>query len=88
MVEGVVTPGGDKSNIGGIVGNNSGVLENCSFSGYVKGKDNIGGLVGLNGTSGMIINSFARGVIYGESKVGGVAGFNAGLFYAVITIPA
>lgn len=78
VVEGVVTPEGDKSNIGGIVGNNSGVLENCSFSGYVKGKDNIGGLVGLNGTSGMIINSFARGVIYGESKVGGVAGFNAG----------
>jgi ABC-type transporter Mla subunit MlaD len=78
VVEGVVTPGGDKSNIGGIVGNNSGVLEKCSFSGYVKGKDNIGGLVGRNGTSGMIINSFARGVIYGESKVGGVAGFNAG----------
>jgi hypothetical protein len=78
VVKGVVTPGGDKSNIGGIVGNNSGVLENCSFSGYVKGKDNIGGLAGRNGTSGMIISSSARGVIYGESKVGGVAGFNAG----------
>lgn len=78
VVEGVVTPGGDKSNTGGIVGNNRGVLENCRFSGYVKGKDNIGGLVGRNGTSGMIINSSANGVIYGKSKVGGVAGFNAG----------
>ncbi len=77
-VRGVITPGGDKSNIGGIVGNNSGVLQNCSFSGYVKGKDNVGGLVGWNDTSGTIINSSSSGVIYGKSKVGGVVGFNVG----------
>ncbi len=77
-VQGVVTPGGDRSYIGGIVGNNMGTLESCSFSGYVKGKDNVGGLVGWNGTTGKLINSSASGVIYGESKVGGVAGANAG----------
>ncbi len=78
VVEGVVTPGGAKSYMGGILGNNMGTLENCSFSGYVKGKDNVGGLVGWNGTTGRLINSSANGVIYGESKVGGVAGANAG----------
>lgn len=78
VVEGVITPGGDRSYIGGIVGNNMGTLEGCSFSGYVKGKDNVGGLVGWNGTTGKLINSSASGVIYGESKVGGVAGANAG----------
>lgn len=77
-VEGIVTPAGERSNIGGIVGNNAGVLENCSFSGFVKGKDTIGGLVGWNGSSAKIINSSFKGVIYGETKVGGVAGYNSG----------
>ena len=78
VVEGIVTPGGEKSYIGGIVGNNMGIVENCTFSGYVKGKDNLGGLVGWNGTTGKLVNSSASGVIYGESKFGGVAGANAG----------
>ncbi len=77
-VKGVVTPGGEKSYIGGIVGNNMGTLESCSFSGYVKGKGNVGGLVGWNGTTGKLVKSSASGVVYGESKVGGVAGSNAG----------
>ena len=77
-VEGVVTPEGERSNIGGIVGNNKGVLENCSFSGLVRGKDTVGGLVGWNSTSGMVINSSFHGIIYGEGKVGGVIGYNAG----------
>lgn len=77
-VEGVVTPGGEKSNIGGIAGHNNGIIENCSFSGYVKGKDIVGGIAGWNGTLGMIIDSQSSGFIYGESKSGGIAGFNAG----------
>lgn len=78
-VEGAVTPGGEKSSIGGIVGYNNGVLENCSFSGYIKGRNTVGGLVGWNSTSGMIINSSFKGLIYGESKVGGITGYNAGI---------
>jgi tetratricopeptide (TPR) repeat protein len=78
IVEGSVVPEGDKSNVGGVVGNNSGLLENCSFSGRVEGKDNVGGLVGRNGTLGKIINCCSSGVVYGKSKAGGIAGSNAG----------
>lgn len=77
-VEGVIAPNGEKSNIGAIVGRNNGLIENCSFSGYIKGKDTVGGLVGWNGTSGIIIESSSNGKIYGERKVGGIAGYNAG----------
>lgn len=77
-VEGVVNPKGEKSTIGGIVGKNDGILEDCSFSGFVKGKDTVGGLVGWNGSLGSVINSSFNGIIYGESKVGGVIGYNAG----------
>ena len=77
-VEGVITPSGEKSVIGGIVGNNRGVLENCSFSGLVKGKDTVGGLIGWNNSSAKVINSSFEGIIYGDSKVGGIAGYNSG----------
>lgn len=77
-IEGAVTPGGEKGNIGGIVGHNSGIVENCSFSGYLKGKDTVGGVVGWNGNTGIIINSLSSGIIYGERKAGGIAGYNTG----------
>lgn len=77
-VEGAVTPGGDKRNIGGIVGSNSGVVEDCSFSGLVRGKDNVGGIVGSNDARGIVINCSVKGVVYGKSVVGGVAGYNNG----------
>lgn len=77
-IQGVISPKGEKSTIGGIVGNNQGTLENCSFSGFIKGKDTVGGLVGWNGSTGIIINSTFNGAIYGESKVGGIVGYNSG----------
>lgn len=78
-VQGVVNPIGEKSTIGGIVGNNKGIVENSKFSGFVKGKDTVGGLVGWNGSSAKIINSSFDGVVHGDSKVGGIAGYNAGI---------
>ncbi len=77
-VQGTVTPQGTKSNVGGIVGNNSGTLENCNFSGYVNGKDNIGGVVGRNSATGHVKGCSVTGIVYGKTTVGGVAGFNAG----------
>ncbi len=77
-VEGVVTPKGDRSNIGGLVGYNKGRIENATFIGHVKGKDTIGGIAGINGKGGSIVDSEVKGVIYGESKVGGLVGFNTG----------
>jgi len=77
-IKGTLAPKGDKSNIGAIVGHNSGVVENCSADAYIKGRDIVGGLAGWNGTSGMIINSSFSGTVYGESKAGGITGYNAG----------
>lgn len=77
-VEGVIIPTGEKSTIGGIVGHSNGILENCNFSGFVKGKDTVGGLVGWTCSTAMIINSNFDGVVYGEGKVGGIVGHNGG----------
>ena len=77
-VKGMVTPKGDKSTIGAVVGHNSGVVENCRVSAYIKGRDTVGGIAGWNGTSGKIINSSFSGTVYGESKAGGITGYNAG----------
>lgn len=77
-IRGRVTPSGDRGNIGGIVGHNEGTIENSSFTGIVKGRDTVGGLVGFNGTMGNIINSTFNGQINGETKVGGITGYNAG----------
>ncbi|HZJ57881.1 MAG TPA: GLUG motif-containing protein [Clostridia bacterium] len=77
-VQGAVTPTGEKSTIGGLVGYNQGTIENCEFSGYIKGKDIVGGLAGWNGSTGMITDSWTKGAVYGRRKVGGIAGYNTG----------
>ena len=58
-VLGNITPSGSKSTIGGIVGDNSGVINNCSFDGTVSGSYAVGGIVGIN-RSGASSNLRAR----------------------------
>lgn len=77
-VQGQLEPKGDKNTIGGLVGNNSGLIENSSFLGMVNGKERIGGLVGWNNASGRIVNSTSNGLIYGDDLIGGIAGYNGG----------
>ena len=75
-VEGNVTPGGSRSSIGGIVGENNGTITGCSFDGTVEGKDTVGGVVGKN--KGEVRECSASGEIHGELSVGGIAGENNG----------
>ncbi|NLC67790.1 MAG: hypothetical protein GX754_03170 [Clostridiaceae bacterium] len=77
-VEGTVAPMGAKSMVGGLAGNNSGTIQNCSFNGVVKGQKYVGGIAGINQAGGLISNCFAQGVVYGEQCVGGIAGENLG----------
>ena len=77
-VKGTFIPGGSKSFIGGIVGENSGTLENCTFDGSVKGENIIGGIVGNNTEKGQIISCVSYGNLIGENYTGGVAGKNSG----------
>lgn len=77
-VEGSVRPTGQQMVVGGIVGDNSGVLLNCVFDGTVKGSDYVGGVVGYNEISGVLMNSEAVGEITGAHYTGGIAGDNVG----------
>lgn len=77
-VVGQVTPSGAGDTIGGIAGTNYGKLVDCSFEGAVKGKDTVGGLVGVNETTGQLISCRCQGMVTGEHYVGGIVGQNSG----------
>lgn len=77
-VKGTVAPTGDQSYVGGIVGNNSGKLMNCTFEGSVAGKSNVGGIVGINEAGGEIYGCRASGTVQAEHYTGGIAGRNLG----------
>lgn len=79
IVEGSISPSGEKCFVGGIVGDNRGTLRKCSFFGSVIGKGDVGGIVGINRLSGSIEDSAAEGEIIGDSRTGGIAGTNLGL---------
>lgn len=78
-VEGTVSPEGTRSTVGGIVGDNAGTLQGCSFQGIVQGESMVGGVAGRNSESGQIIGCSASGLISGSSATGGIAGRNLGL---------
>ena len=77
-VSGNVVPSGDADTMGGIVGINYGKLTDCTFRGLVSGRNTVGGVVGLNETTGQLINCRFQGAVTGEHYVGGVAGQNFG----------
>ena len=79
IMEGILSPDGSRSIIGGIAGENSGHIQNCSFSGSVTGAENIGGLVGINSLNGVIENCKVYGTIHGDHFIGGIAGENYGV---------
>lgn len=77
-VVGQVMPDGDGSTVGGLAGTNYGTITDCSFEGTVEGDDMVGGLVGLNESTGRIVGCSFQGTVTGEHYVGGVAGRNSG----------
>jgi hypothetical protein len=77
-VVGQVTPSGDGDTIGGLAGKNFGKINGCSFEGTIRGTVSVGGLVGINETTGQMINCQFQGSVTGEHYVGGIAGQNTG----------
>jgi hypothetical protein len=66
-------------NIGGLTGQNSGIIAECLAIGQVSGASKVGGLVGWNTYAGVIANSFAVNAVSGSSRgIGGFVGFNSG----------
>ena len=78
-VSGQVAPGGTAGIVGGIVGSNRGLLQNCRFEGSVAAKSSAGGIVGVNEEGGYIIGCTSRGVVVGENMTGGIVGYNMGI---------
>ena len=78
-VTGVMKPSGTPFRIGGIVGDNAGMVARCRYDGYVEGDDYIGGIAGYNQATGIISSCLATGKITGLHYVGGICGANAGL---------
>lgn len=79
IVKGQIKPDGTKSKVGGIVGENSGVVKNCSFNGSVAGETDIGGICGYLTESGVLSGCSAEGDVTGISYTGGICGENFGL---------
>lgn len=78
-VIGVMKPAGSPFNIGGIVGENAGMISMCKYDGYVEGNDYVGGIAGYNEITGIISACSVTGKVTGLHYVGGVCGSNAGL---------
>lgn len=76
---GIILPDGTRQDVGGIAGINYGIIRRCSFSGTVGGTRAIGGIVGLNQTTGQILDCTVEGTVAGEHRTGGIAGENLGL---------
>lgn len=75
-VEGSVEPGGSAAVVGGIAGENDGVISGCKFSGAVKGTESSGGIVGKN--SGIISSCSFSGTVSAAHRAGGIAGESSG----------
>ncbi|HOC58887.1 MAG TPA: GLUG motif-containing protein, partial [Smithellaceae bacterium] len=75
-----------RSYVGGLAGWNSGGITGSHVTGNVagdldyksEGGENVGGLAGLNSSTGTISDSSAAGAVTGKSYVGGLAGWNDG----------
>lgn len=78
-LQGLVLPQGSGSKTGGLAGSNAGIVRSCTFSGTVSGKEQIGGLVGVNLVSGIVEDCSVTGFVSGSHFVGGIAGKNSGV---------
>ena len=79
---------GGGSEVGGISGDNDGLIENVKNSGNIKGHiystnvmgvSCVGGIVGENNAGGVVKNAENSGTVIGDNTVGGVAGSNEGV---------
>ena len=81
-----------KDTVGALVGWNEGTISNTYANlNVTANSNNVGGLVGTNGSTGKITNSYATGPVTGLDAVGGLVGTNAGVInntYATGTINA
>ncbi len=77
-VEGKISPDGSRKYIGGVVGENSGEITSCTFTGDVSGSASVGGICGYITKTGIVSGCDFNGTVSGESYTGGICGQNYG----------
>jgi hypothetical protein len=65
--------------VGGIVGENDGLISDCQVQGTICGEESVGGITGINWS--MVKDSYAEADVMGPDYIGGLVGRN----YAAIT---
>lgn len=78
-IAGSITAEQDQKMLGGIAGENSGTIADCSFQGTITGKTQVGGIAGCNMVTGSIYRCTSKGNITGERNTGGISGENSGI---------
>ena len=78
-VTGTIAPEGSQWQVAGLVGENSGRIDSCSFDGSVTAGTNVGGIAGINNKKGRISLCSVSGTVEGTIRVGGIAGENRGV---------
>ncbi len=73
-----ILPSGSQINVGGLSGDNYGLIRDCTFKGVVSANDYVGGIAGYNHLAGTIENCTVQGYIKGVHFAGGIAGQNDG----------
>jgi hypothetical protein len=71
-----ITGSGDE--VGGLAGYSEGDVSDCYTTGAVKGRYDVGGVVGWN-RNGTLIHCYSRSAVIASSYVGGLAGYNGGI---------
>lgn len=85
-VSGTVNPRGSRSIVGGIVGENAGTIQSCSFRGSICGSDKAGAIAGINKVTGIIETCRTEGLVQGDHFIGGIAGENMGVIRSCINM--
>ena len=67
----------------GVIGRNNGLIDNVSVTGYIRGREVAGAVVGWNHFDGVVSNSSSYATVSGENReapggIGGLAGLNIG----------
>ena len=78
-VYGAISASGANNTFGGIAGINRGTIKGCRFRGSINGDSAVGGIVGINDTTGQISGCTAEGVLLAQKYAGGIAGKNFGV---------
>ena len=74
----IVPVSGNRENVGGLCGQNSGTITGSYSSGSVLGTTYVGGFVGRNSSNYIVGSSYSTGKVSGIDKVGGFFGERSG----------